>query len=290
MGLRELRQRVIKERRVRRALAKASRRAGSVKKPLQGDLVVSLTSYPARFKGLHHVLQSLLMQTVVPDQVVLYLDQGDEKALPKLVTELAGERISIQPRPPIRSYGKLVNALSDFPNANIITVDDDVVYSSNLVEQLTTGAAQNPGAIVCSRAHRVSFTLDGFLLPYGSWADDVQDEFARKSSVDLMPTGVGGVLYPPGSLHPDVMDMETALRICRTADDVWFYWMGRRANTVQLKVGGKIPLMHTYDSQATGLIHENWAGANDRQIRAMWETYGRPQGIPDRFRLAPEIG
>jgi hypothetical protein len=279
-----------KERQIRRALAKASKSAGSIEKTLHGELVVSLTSYPARFNGLHHVLHSLLVQTVIPDRIVLYVDQGDEKLLPKPVTKLVGERVLIQSRPPIRSYGKLVNALSDFPHANIITVDDDVVYPSSLVEQLTTGAAQNPGAIVCLRAHRLSFTLDNLLLPYGSWAFDVQDEFARKPSVDLMPTGVAGVLYPPGSLHPDVMDMETALRICRTADDVWFYWMGRRANTAQLKIGGLNPFLYTHGSQTTGLVHDNWAGANDRQIRAVWETYGRPSGIPDRYQLDPELG
>ena len=289
MRLRELRQRIIKERRIRRALAPNVRRVGTVEKSSPAELIVSLTSYPARFKGLHHVLNSLLAQTVVPDRVVLYLDQGDRKALPKRVTDLAGKRLFIEERPPIRSYGKLVNALADYPTANIITVDDDVVYSNTLVEELTAGASLNPGAIICLRAARVSFTVDGFLLPYSSWPLDVQDEFARKPSADIMPTGVGGVLYPPNSLHPDVMDMETALRICRSADDVWFYWMGRRVGSLQLKVGGTNKFMHTYDSQATGLLHANWDGGNDQQIRAIWEAYGRPHGIPDHFQLAPEL-
>lgn len=37
-------------------------------------IIVSLTSFPARFEKLHLVIRSLLVQTMPPDAIILYLD------------------------------------------------------------------------------------------------------------------------------------------------------------------------------------------------------------------------
>lgn len=270
-----------------KAIRTADLQAGTVANPLKRQLIVSLTSYPARFKDLHVVLRGLLAQSVKPDLIVLNLDYGDECLLPTSVRKLVGNSIKIITRAPIRSYGKLINTLRDYPEANIITVDDDMLYPSNLVAQLVKGAERNEGSIVCARAHRLSINPDGFLLPYISWPFNVRDDFARKPSIDLMPTGVGGVLYPAHSLHQRIFDMETALRICPTADDIWFYWMARLAGTKHVVVGDPVGF-RTVGSQESGLFHENWHGANDRQIRAVWRELGAPNGLEDRLQLPPE--
>ena len=278
----------VRKRRIEASLRSARQNAGTVKSRLNGKLIVSLTSYPKRFDTLHIVIRSILAQTLAPDHIRLYLDHGDEQKLPTAVRQLIGSRFSMESRPPIRAYGKLVNALADFPDAFIVTVDDDMVYDQRLLAQLVDGAVSYPGVIACARAHRLSINLDRILLPYGSWPFNVSDEYARRPSVDLMPTGVGGVLYPPGTLHPDASDMTTALEICPTQDDVWFYWMARLAGTRQVKVGEGLKLK-TIGTQDTGLFHVNWHGANDRQIRAMWNHFGPPKGLEERVVLPPEV-
>ena len=47
----------------------------------------------------------------------------------------------------------------------------------------------------------------------------------------IFPTGVGGILYAPGRLHPDVVDDATFRTLCPSADDAWLYWMGLRGGS-----------------------------------------------------------
>jgi hypothetical protein len=91
---------------------------------------------------------------------------------------------------------------------------------------------------------------------------------------DLFPTGVGGVLYPPGSLDPEVMNEGAALATCPSADDVWLYWMAKRAGTQWCQVGGGFPQIVWPGSQATSLLSENVGrGANDRALAAVQKLY-----------------
>lgn len=286
MWLTEQKRKIEKRRKIAKALEVAKQASGFERHSLPSEVVVSLTSFAPRFATLHQVIQSLLFQTMPADRVVLYLKKGEEAQLPESVSSLVSGKFSIEWRDDNRSYDKLIHALIDYPDAYIITVDDDVIYPSNLIKQLVEGRVANPDAIVCMRNHRVSFSHDGYLLPYPSWKFNAIDDLARRPSADLMPTGVGGVLYPPHSLDPRATDIETAKRLAPTADDLWFYWMARLAGTMHVKVGQNTNnLLYTEGSQESGLIHTNWDGANDRQIRALWLEFGRPNGLDERVRL-----
>ena len=50
-------------------------------------IIVSLTSFPARFEKLHLVIRSLLVQTMPPDAIILYLDD-DVEELPDSLRKL----------------------------------------------------------------------------------------------------------------------------------------------------------------------------------------------------------
>ena len=45
----------------------------------------------------------------------------------------------------------------------------------------------------------------------------------------IIQTGVGGVLYPPGSLKKEMIDEALFTRLAPTADDIWF-WAAAVAN------------------------------------------------------------
>jgi hypothetical protein len=116
------------------------------------------------------------------------------------------------------------------------------------------------------------------LPAYLSWEFDVQDEAARRPSIDLLATGVGGILYPPNSLHPDVREAALFQRLCPTGDDLWFYWMARRIGTMYLKVGPAFDTIIWPGTDEHALFHQN-ADANDWQIGALLERYGLPTGL-----------
>ena len=51
--------------------------------------IVSLTSYPKRFRYLHLTVKSLLLQTVKPDKIILYLgDDARDVPLPEALVRL----------------------------------------------------------------------------------------------------------------------------------------------------------------------------------------------------------
>lgn len=49
------------------------------------------------------------------------------------------------------------------------------------------------------------------------------------------PTGVGGTLYPPHALPPEVHNQEAYMTLSPHADDVWFYAMLLMAHTKVVK-------------------------------------------------------
>jgi len=245
---------------------------------LPGALILSLTSHAPRFATLHRTLACLLGQNMKPDRLILWLAQDDRGLLPPKVAALAGRGLEILYCADLRSYKKLVPALAAFPGAFIVTADDDVYYPPDWLETLVGAFDPAAPAILCARAHR--FTLAcGAIAPFRAWERDVQDCRARAPSIDLIPTGVGGIFYPPGALHADAADARAFMHLCPEADDFWFYWMGRRAGTSFRKVGRRFRYRQWAGSQATALHPGNLNEGYDRQIRALVEAFGLPDGF-----------
>jgi hypothetical protein len=242
--------------------------------PLPGELIVSLTSYPARFPTLHLTLACLLDQSVKPDRVILWIAYEDMAMLPASVLELQERGLEIRSCEDLRSYKKLIPALEAFPHAFIATADDDLYYRVDWLKELVEGLTSEGDVITCHRAHRMKQTPNGPLLPYLEWQFDVQDEHSRRPSDDLLPTGVGGMLYPPQSLDPCVTQRQLFRRLCPGGDDLWFYWCARMAGTRFKKVGGKLWLLNWPGSQQTSLWAVNEAGGNDAMIAALQEEFG----------------
>lgn len=201
------------------------------------QVVVSMTSFPAAIEFAVTAMKSILEGAVLPDKAVLYLTlaQFGENGIPKELTELAQENpiFEIRDYPTdIRSYRKLVPALTDFPDAVIVTVDDDVKYGKTMLQRLLELHKETPDAIVCHRAKKVM--LD---RPYRKWEKYRWYHFMFKkdySSYLNIQTGVGGVLYPPHSLKKEMIDVELFTKLAPTADDIWF-WASAVANRRKIR-------------------------------------------------------
>jgi len=259
--------------RIRRRVAMARWRA---KRPrhgrphcLPGELVVSLTSFPARFPTLHLTIGCLLDQTVKADRTVLWIAHEDLPALPKAVTKLERRGLEIRACEDLRSYKKLVPARESFPDAYILTADDDLEFSRDWLETLVDGASAQDRSIVCHRAHRAAWSAEGRLADYLEWEFDVQDERARRPSMDIMPTTGAGALFPPHVLPDFATDRSLFGRLCPDGDDVWFWWCARLAGTPIRKVGGVNSLFTWPGSQESTLWEINRAGGNDRMIQEL---------------------
>jgi hypothetical protein len=239
---------------------------------LPGELIVSLTSYPARYGTLHLTLGCLLDQSIEADRTILWIAEKDLDQLPAAVRELERRGLEIRLCDDMRSFKKLIPALEAFPNAFISTADDDVYYPRDWLEKLVAGSEF--GVITCHRAHRIKQAPSGQMLPYLDWSFDIQGTGSGGPSTDLLPTGVGGILYPPGCLDPRATDRQTFERLCPHGDDLWFYWCARMAGTLCRKVGGKFRAMPWPGTQDSSLWTGNEAGGNDRMIRALVDEFG----------------
>lgn len=193
---------------------------------------MSLTSFPAAIPYVIPTVKSLLSGSTLPDKIVLYLtfSQFDEKGLPSELNELSEKNPIFEIRNydrDIRSYRKLIPALMDFPDAVIVTVDDDVCYHKDMLRDLLRLHAELPNAVLAHRAKRMKPGK-----PYRTWSKYRWYDFLFKrihSGYKNIQTGVGGVLYPQGSLKKEMIDEDIFVKIAPTTDDIWF-WAAAVAN------------------------------------------------------------
>lgn len=201
------------------------------KNDLNGSkLIVSLTSFPERIHLVHKSLYSLMNQTVKPDQIILWLstDHFPEKLqdLPHELVELMELGLSIEwLEGDIRSYKKLVPALKKYPKDILVTADDDLYYPENWLENLVVSYQQNPRDIQCQLVTVLG--KDGNELIVRKR----KDKYSARASYSYKLLGGSGTLYPPGSLHPDVIKQELFMQYAPTSDDIWFWAMALRNRT-----------------------------------------------------------
>ncbi len=241
------------------------------KHTLNGPLIISLTSYPPRFPTLALTLKSLLTQSIAPDKTILWISHADMAQLPASVTALQSHGLEIRPTDDLRSYKKIIPLLEETQDAYICTADDDVYYRKHWLAELTASAA--PGKITAHRAHEIKPHSSGAYAPYSDWHFDTP---ARTSSPHLFPTGAGGVLYPPHAFPPEVLNRESFMRLCPQGDDIWLYWMGRKANNAYQTIGKRRDLITWSGSQDVALHNDNLNSGNDTQINAIAAEYGYP--------------
>jgi hypothetical protein len=198
----------------------------------QKKVIVSLTSFPAAIPYAKDAIKSILAGNTLPDKVVLYLtfSQFEDSKIPSELTTLANNNPLFEIRnykEDIRSYRKLIPALKDFPNDIIVTVDDDVRYHKNMLQDLLYIHKKIPNVIIANRAKKIKRNA-----PYRQWKKYRWYHFLFKKlnfNFKNIQTGVGGVLYPPKSLDQEMMDTDIFKEIAPTTDDIWF-WAAAVAN------------------------------------------------------------
>ena len=256
-----------------------------------GAVVVTFTSYPARIRLAAAAAASLLRQSVKPDAIVLWLDPeqfpGREADLPQEFAALRAGGLDIRwCRPGLRSYKKLVPALEAWPGAVLVTADDDVFYPRDWLRSLLDAHRAHPGEIIARRIRHIRVDSFGIPLPYAAWP--INDPCGDNPSRLHLPTGCGGILYPPGCLHPDVSRDDIFLRVAPAADDLWFWAMAVRQGTpVRFVASPDIQSLDTVDELGPAALSRvnNDRGGNDRQFKAILVEY--PHLLDDVLPVSP---
>jgi len=136
-------------------------------------LTISLTSFPARIGKVWIGIESLLRQSLRADRIVLYLSEQDfPNKGNELPTSLLRQRkcgleiVFVEGN--LKSHKKWFYAFQDPRNEFVVTVDDDIIYPCNMIEELWKAHMSNPGMGIARYGKNVGRTPVG-IAPYNTW-------------------------------------------------------------------------------------------------------------------------
>ena len=250
------------------------------------QIIVSLTSFPQRIGRIWIVIESIIRQKNKPDRIILRLSLNQFKTLellPKKLLNLQKRGLEIRLcNDDLRSHKKYYYAFQEFPHDVIITLDDDVIYNSNLIKHLLRTHKKFPFAIICNHASKINIK-NKQILPYARWTN-IKKEIGPTN--EIMPIGVGGVLYPPDSMYKDVTDVNTFKEYCINADDIWLNFMCRLKGTLVVKTKYKsnyLPVINLNNSALnTSNIH---GGLNDKHFNQLRNYYIKIKNVDPFYDL-----
>lgn len=242
-------------------------------------IVVSLTSHSSRVNDVYLAVESLFRQSRKADRIVLWLsaEHFSENNLPAILRMQRERGLEVCfCEQDLGPYTKFYYALEQFPDALLITVDDDIMYPFDLIDQLYRAHLAEPDLIHCHRAHLMQLAADGSLLPYKQWKFNTS---RKEASPLIFPTGVGGVLYFPGCFDREILDKNAFLNLAPKADDVWLKAMSLKHGTLCRTLADQRHWSQRFlpipGSQVVKLKTGNKSAddGNDSKIKAVFEHY-----------------
>jgi hypothetical protein len=242
-------------------------------------LVISLTSFPPRFNDLHLVLISLADQDKKADRIILWVNEKDAQLLPAVARKVAIDRgidiHTINTVRDLKAAKKILPTLLIEPNSVITTCDDDVIYPKNWLSGLWESYISfEESCVVCHRARLATLINRNEFEEYRKWTSPSPG--MPLVSMQVFPTGIGGVLYPPSCFHDEVLNTKLMLDLCPNNDDIWLFFMSTIAGTKKIYVGkGFYEPTTIPGTQETALWKENVVGGmNDLQLKNMISYFG----------------
>ena len=244
---------------------------------MKEKIIVSLTTFPGRIGTVHKTIETILANTKLPDKIVLYLaaPQFPGKKLPTELKSLIKENPLVEVRyhkTDIRPYKKLIPALTDFPNDCIITIDDDLIYPTDLISKLWRCHRRYPKAI-CGRRVRRADTMDTSRWKLYRFMRVIL--WGRRPKLNNLATSGGGTLFPPNALYKDAIREDIFMRLAPTTDDLWYWAMAVAGGTKTAVASRSLHLEYVPGSQDESLWHINCGAANQNQknLEAIADKY-----------------
>lgn len=227
--------------------------------------IISLTSISSRSEILKFTIESLLNQTLKPDEIHLnisknsYLIDNGYKSIPPWLSVLEKEnKIIINFVENIGPYRKLIPLINNLQNDDIIVIcDDDVIYSNDWFQSLINQSIDNPNKVICGHARKIKKNVFNITQSYLHWPVYSGNLPKRK----LLPIGVGGVLYKPSFFNLNHLNNKIFLSIAKVNDDLWF-WNSLKISIEILSISYSKPLFYTIQTN-NNLASINYSYSNN---------------------------
>lgn len=244
-------------------------------------LVASVTSFPARIHSLHLTIESLLRQSVKFDKIVVYLekDKFESDELPLKLNNLKKKGVEfVFVKENLRSHLKYFYAMQTYPDAIVMTFDDDIIYHSRVAETLMVSHRMYPSCVVGTRCTRMLCDKNGVILNYMRWKRN-DATLSEKPSFYCFPSGVGGVLYPPKALAQEAFNCSQIYALCPLADDIWLKTMELLNGTSAIQTKRKFKLIYIKNLQkgptlvSKNIVQGDQVIQNDVQLKNICKSY-----------------
>lgn len=249
--------------------------------PLSGrrdGVVLSFTTFPRRMSNVWKTLDSLMRQKCRPDRIVMALTEEEfpDRDLPSSLDPFieAGLEIVFLPYN-YRCHNKYFYAMQAYPEATVVTTDDDSYYRKDLISKLMTLHEKYPEAVCANISNVISKENYGC---YSAWKKTDRHTAPTHGIIAL---GFGAVLYPKTFRPALLFDEERITRLCPTADDLWLKAVETVSGT-KVCCGGYYPRPVTLPgSQKVALrkINKGSVNRNDIQWAALEAEFGLKEKI-----------
>ena len=258
---------------------------GVTKDKRKQKIIVSLTSYPGRISTTWIAVETLLRQSMKPDEIILWLAREQFPSMEDVPIELRNQQargLTIRFCDDLKSHKKYFYVMQEYPDDIVILADDDIFYAKDLVKILWKFHQKTPEEIISMTAAKIYPHFDS--NPSG-WKKVGAKEHIEHSYVAQAYTGSGS-LYPPGSISEKAFDKHAISTLCPSADDLWlkFFSLVNGTRTTEVYPFRFFEIM-IYDTQKSSLWNINGpdGGANDRQWHALVKNY------PEEFQQIEKL-
>lgn len=242
-------------------------------KKMQRDgkrIIASLTTFPARIEQVWIAITTILLQSMSPDSVELWLAREQFPdgldGLPDSLLRLQKYGLEICFCEDLRSHKKYYGAMQKHPEDVVIVFDDDMFYPLDTIETLWKIHERAPEDVVGMSNTR--FSCADLFNPL-KWQMQNGVAYSKKN---LGICGGSCTLFPPLSLHPNAFGPEAIRKLAPLADDQWLtamtYMNGRRISSV-----GRLPFpVSVQETQAEALTTINNSSYSAINNNTQWEA------------------
>lgn len=241
--------------------------------------VLSVATYAPRFSSIAKVFRVLNMQDILPVETHVWIPRKDA---PEGLASLPHDALAAfsewgvalhwvdEDLGPHNKYFHLLGRGVELP---VLTIDDDAILPSGHFRALWEAHLRFPNCVVAGRTHRIRVQRKSgrlSLLPYAKWELE-QSKIINMPSHVLLPTGLGGIMYPPNALPSCAFDSASILSTCHFGDDLWLKAMELVADVRVVDCGCGFAQNLVEGSQDCALSHENLSNnRNDEYIRSIF--------------------
>jgi hypothetical protein len=212
------------------------------------------------------------------DKIILTLDKNKwtPENIPWIIKRLLKLGIDILFVDDIKSYTKIIPVLSLYKNSSIVSVDDDIYYSSNLIKTLYNGHLLFPDKIIAVKALIPEIKQNKIAASYIFWKEAIYGYTVSY----IMPLGVRGVLYPPGAFVEEVFNQSVFMKLAPTNDDLWLWIMALVSKTKHHLIDSKDINVYPFDafyqllrkdSALFKINHKGTTNKTDEQLQALMD-------------------